>query len=132
MRLILRTLWRDIPAEENGFVNNIVQALSTAGPGETYKPALLNWMEERIGGMIREALPPHRRSVVDKTRLAHLLVMALDGYSIHNHINPRGVADNATIDAMAELLLGASRRPRGRNGRGDAVRNSRRVVEKPV
>jgi AcrR family transcriptional regulator len=132
LRLILRTLWRDIPAEENGFVNNIVQALSTAGPGETYKPALLNWMEERIGGMIREALPPHRRSVVDKTRLAHLLVMALDGYSIHNHINPRGVADNATIEAMAELLLGASRRPRGRNGRGDAVRNSRRVVEKPV
>jgi AcrR family transcriptional regulator len=132
LRLILRTLWRDIPAEENGFVNNIVQALSTAGPGETYKPALLNWMEERIGGMIREALPPHRRSVVDKTRLAHLLVMALDGYSIHNHINPRGVADNATIEAMAELRLGASRRPRGRNGRGDAVRNSRRVVEKPV
>ena len=58
--------------------------------------------------MIREALPRPRRSVVDKTRLAHLLVMALDGYSIHNHINPRGVADNATIDAMADLLLGAS------------------------
>jgi AcrR family transcriptional regulator len=132
LRLILRTLWRDIPAEENGFVNNIVQALSTAAPWETYKPALLNWMEERIGGMIREALPPPRRSVVDKTRLAHLLVMALDGYSIHNHINPRGVADNATIDAMADLLLGASPRPRGRNGRGNAVRNSRRVVEKPV
>ena len=34
------------------------------------------------------------------------MVMALDGYSIHNHINPRGVADDATIDAMANLLLG--------------------------
>ncbi len=126
LRLILRTLWRDIPAEENGFVNNIVQALSTAGPGETYKPALLNWMAERIAAMIREALPPARRSVVDKTRLAHLLVMALDGYSIHKHINPRGAADDATIDAMAKLLLGVAPRPRRR---GNGVRNGQRVVE---
>ena len=72
LRLILRTLWRDIPAEENGFVNNIVQALSTAGPGETYKPALLNYMEERIGAMIREALPSARRNVVNKARLCAL------------------------------------------------------------
>ena len=121
VRLILRTLWRDIPAEENGFVNNIVQALSTAGPGETYKPALLNYMEERIGAMIREALPAARRSVVDKTRLAHLLVMALDGFSIHNHINPGGAADNATINAMASFLLGATGQPHPRNrGRTEA------------
>ena len=130
LRLILRTLWRDIPAEENGFVNNIVQALSTAGPGETYKPALLNYMEERIGAMIRESLPSARRSVVDKTRLAHLLVMALDGYSIHNHINKGGAADNATINAMASFLLGATREPhprkRGRTEAGD----NQRFVEK--
>ena len=106
LRLVLRTLWKEIPAEENGFVNNIVQALSTAARGEKYQPVLLNWMEEQISAMIREALPPARRAVVDGARLAHLMVMALDGYSIHNHINPRGVADDATIDAMASLLLG--------------------------
>jgi AcrR family transcriptional regulator len=106
LRLVLRTLWKEIPAEQNGFVNNIVQALSTAARGEQYQPILLNWMEERISAMIREALPPGRRAVVDEARLAHLMVMALDGYSIHNHINPRGVADDATIDAMANLLLG--------------------------
>jgi AcrR family transcriptional regulator len=106
LRLVLRTLWKEIPAEQNGFVNNIVQALSTASRGEKYQPVLLNWMEERINAMIREALPPARRAVVDEGRLAHLMVMALDGYSIHNHINPRGVADDATIDAMANLLLG--------------------------
>jgi AcrR family transcriptional regulator len=130
VRLILRTLWRDIPAEENGFVNNIVQALSTAGPGETYKPALLNYMEERIGAMIREALPAARRSVVDKTRLAHLLVMALDGFSIHNHINPGGAADNATINVMASFLLGATGQihPRDR-GRTEAD-DDQRFVEK--
>jgi len=106
LRLVLHTLWKEIPAEESGFVNNIVQALSTAAPGERYKPGLLNWMEERISAMIREALPPERRAMVDEARLAHLMVMALDGYSIHNHVNPRGVAVDATIDVVANLLLG--------------------------
>lgn len=114
LRLVLRTLWKEIPAEENGFVNNIVQALSTAGRGEKYKPALLHWMEERIGGMIRDALPPARQKVIDEARIAHMMVMALDGYSIHNHINPRGVADEATVDAMAKLLLGAAKTRRRR------------------
>ena len=121
LRLVLRTLWKEIPAEENGFVNNIVQALSTAGAGEKYKPALLNWMEERISTMVREALPAARHAMVDDTRLAHLMVMALDGYSIHNHINPRGVADDVTIEAFANLLVGNPRRraarPRGRRAR---------------
>lgn len=116
LRLVLHTLWKEIPAEESGFVNNIVQALSTAGAGEKYKPALLHWMEERISAMIRESLPPARRPIVDDARLAHLMVMALDGYSIHNHINPRGAADDATIDAMAHLLLGKPRRPRRGSG----------------
>ena len=106
LRLLLRTLWKEIPAEENGFINNIVQALSTAGAHDKYNPSLLDWMEERINAMIFETLPPARRRVVYEARLAHMLVMALDGYAIHNHINPRGVADEQTIDAMARLLLG--------------------------
>jgi AcrR family transcriptional regulator len=115
LRLVLRTLWRDIPAEQNGFVNNIMQALSTAGPREKYNPSLLHWMEERISTMMFAALPPARRRVVYEARLAHVLVMALDGYSIHNHINPPGAADDATIDAMARLLLGTS--PLRRSGK---------------
>jgi len=83
-------------------------------------------------GMIRDVLPPQRRGVIDKTRLAHLLVMALDGYSIHNHINPRGVADNATIDAMAELLLGTVRQPRPRHTKGNGLRAGQRLSEKSL
>ena len=89
-------------------------------------------MEERIGVMIREALPPQRRRAVDKTRLAHLLVMALDGYSIHNHINPSGTADNATIDAMAELLLGPARQPRPRRTKGNGLRTGQPLPEKSL
>jgi AcrR family transcriptional regulator len=106
LRLILRALWKEIPAEENGFVNNIVQALSSVAKGEEYKTELLDWMENQLSDMVRKTLPRARRSVIDKARIAHLLVMALDGYSIHTRVNPRGVADDATIDAMAKLLLG--------------------------
>jgi hypothetical protein len=56
--------------------------------------------------------------------------MALDGYSIHNHINPRGVADNATIDAMAELRLGTAPQPRRTKGNG--LRAGQRLAEKSL
>ena len=106
LRMLLRTLWREIPAEENAFVNNIMQALSMATGNDGYEPTLLRWMEERIAGMVRDALPAPRRAELGRARLGHLLVMALDGYAIHTHINPRGSADEATIDAVAAMLLG--------------------------
>jgi AcrR family transcriptional regulator len=108
IRLILRALWKDIPAEENGFVNNIVQAISTVAEGEQYRSELLDWVERKIGRMIRDALPPSRRRIVDRVRIAHVLMMALDGYSIHYHINPRGAADEDMIKHMAKLLIGRS------------------------
>ena len=106
IRVIVRTLWRDIPAEENGFVHNIVQALVTAEAKATYNPSLLQWMEERINAMLVAALPRGRREIVEASGLARMLIMALDGYAIHHHINARAVADHRTIDAMAELLFG--------------------------
>jgi AcrR family transcriptional regulator len=109
LRLLLRVLWKEIPAEENGFLNNIVQALSTVERGDRYDTTLLEWMVRKIGDMVLAALPPGRGRIVDKTRIAHVLVMALDGYSIHKHINPRRVADEATIDMIARLLVGSAR-----------------------
>jgi AcrR family transcriptional regulator len=109
LRLLLRALWKEIPAEENGFLNNIVQALSTAESGQRYKTTLLKWMEQKIGDMLGATLPPRRALIVDEARMAHVLVMALDGYSIHKHVNPRGTADEATIDMIARLLLGPRR-----------------------
>jgi AcrR family transcriptional regulator len=111
LRLILRVLWRDIPAEKNGFVNNIVQAISTVAEGEQYRSALLDWVEQKIGKMLGDMLPASRRRIVDNARIAHVLMMALDGYSIHYHINPRGAADEATIEQVAKLLLGDAQQP---------------------
>ena len=107
LRRLLTALWRDIPAEENGFLNNIMQAISASGPREGYRSTLVRWLERRITGMIHDALPAARRARIAKTRLAHVLVMAFDGFAIDYHLHPRrpGI-DDRTIDVVTEMLLG--------------------------
>ena len=112
LRLLLKTLWRDLPAEKHGFVNNIMQAISSATPADRYKPALLKWMEEHLERMLQSALPAPRRRALAQARLAHLLVMAFDGFIIHHHVNPRAPLGDATIDTVCAMLLGrALQRP---------------------
>jgi len=107
LRLLVTTLWRDLPAEKNGFVNNIMQAISSATPRDRYKPHLLRWMEAQLERMLAEALPPPRRRRLGRARLAHLLVMAFNGYIIYHHINPKAPLDDATAEAVCDMLLGA-------------------------
>ena len=106
LRMLLKTLWRDLPAEKNGFVNNIMQAISSATPGDRYRPTLLKWMEEHLDRMLQSALPPARRRRFVGVRLAHLLVMAFDGFIIYHHIEPGEPLDRATLDAVCSMLLG--------------------------
>src|SRR5688572_32193538 len=106
LRLLLATLWRDMPAEKHGFVNNIMQAISSATSRDRYRPTLLKWMEEHLERMLRDALPSRRRKQLGKARLAHLLVMAFNGYIIYHHINPKAPVDDATVDAVCAMLLG--------------------------
>jgi AcrR family transcriptional regulator len=106
LRLLLTTLWRDMPAEKHGFVNNIMQAISSATARDRYRPTLLRWMEQHLERMLREALPPARRRRLKGARLAHLLVMAFNGYIIYHHINPHAPLDAATVDAVCAMLLG--------------------------
>ncbi len=106
LRTLFRTYWREIPAENSGFANNIIQAISTAEPDDLYRPALLRWMEAQLRDMVIEALPVKRRYLVQKTSFAHLMVMAFDGFILYHHIDPARSCDDATIDLMCSLLLG--------------------------
>lgn len=107
LRTLIRALWRDIPSEENGFINNIMQAASSASPRDQYRPTLLLWLEERITALLESALSPERLAALRGSRIAQVLIMALDGYAIHYHLRPteRNVED-ATIEAMVDLILG--------------------------
>ena len=122
LRRLLVALWREIPAEENGFLNNIMQAISSAGPAEGYRSTLVRWLEKRITAMIEDALPPARRARIAGVRLAHVLVMAFDGCAIDFHLHRRARIDDRTIDFMTEALLG------GQAGRATAERAAARRV----
>jgi hypothetical protein len=44
-----------------------------------------------------------------KAGLAHVIIMAFDGFAIHRHLHPReNPIDNVTIDAVAGMLTGDS------------------------
>jgi AcrR family transcriptional regulator len=107
VRRLLAALWRDIPAEENGFLNNIMQAISSAKPSEGYRSTLVRWLEKRVAAMLLDALPPRRRAQFKQARIEHVLIMAFDGFAIHRHLHPKGEAiDDRTVNAVAEMLLG--------------------------
>src|SRR6185295_15496488 len=52
LRRLLAALWREIPAEENGFLNNIMQAISVTDPSEGYRSTLVQWLEGRVAELV--------------------------------------------------------------------------------
>jgi AcrR family transcriptional regulator len=113
LRRIVETLWRDIPAEANGFANNIMQAISGAAPGEAYDPSLLRWCEARLATMLAESLPPARRGGVELTRHEDHRVLAYVGYAMKVHLGTGEGCDRSMIDLFCAMVLddaGARRR----------------------
>ena len=107
LKRLLEALWRDIPAEENGFLNNIMQAITLTDPEDGYRSTLVQWLEERIERVVMQALPPARRRRLKRARIAHVIVMAFDGFAIHRHLHPQeNPLGDATIAAVAGMLLG--------------------------
>ena len=107
LETVLYAIWRDIPREDNGFVNNLMQAISNLGPRDKYSRALLDDCETRISKMLRDCLPPDRAHLTDERNLfAHILFMAQDGFAINFRINGPPKRMDAMVAAMCDLLLG--------------------------
>jgi AcrR family transcriptional regulator len=107
LQIILTTLWRQMPSEDNGFMNSLMQALATTARREGYRPHLLRWIEERIEAMIMNCLPQQQRAQLARGAFAHLLMMAQDGFVLNRHLNPASVCSDETVDLVCDLLLGA-------------------------
>jgi AcrR family transcriptional regulator len=105
LRLIIRALWRDIPAAANGFANNLIQALSGVAPEAAYDPGLLLWCETSVAAMIRDALP-RRAAAVDIETLAHVMFMAFDGFAVNLHLQRGERCTDAAIELFCDFLLG--------------------------
>ena len=107
LETILYALWRDIPAEDNGFVNNLMQAISNLGPTDNYSRDLLDDCETRISRMIADCLPEDRSQLADDRNLfAHILFMAQDGFAISYKINGPSKRMDAMVATMCDMLLG--------------------------
>jgi AcrR family transcriptional regulator len=106
LRHLVAVIWRDIPAEENGFANNIIQAVSGASSEEEYDPSLLRMAEEFISRMLREMLPPDRLKVVDVRSMSHVILMAFDGFAMNVHVNRDASCGDDEIEMLCTLILG--------------------------
>jgi len=107
---VLHTLWCDLPAQDNAFANNFIQAIATTDPASGYRPELLRSALERVTAILLEALPDDRRDHATASRIANVAVMAYDGYVIGRHLNPRRDCDHGTINLFVDLLAGPARK----------------------
>jgi AcrR family transcriptional regulator len=105
---ILTALWADLPAADNGFAHNIMQALATVGPQEIYSRELLLTLEARLSAMIRPCLAEDRQHLLDNDALAHLAFMAFDGFVLNQKIRGTSRRMAQIVDITCTMLLGRS------------------------
>lgn len=108
VRRVLQAVLRDLPAENNGFANNVLQAISTRNADEQYSRALLLRSERRISNMLRSALPPERCWLLRQDGLSHLLFMAFDGFAVNYKLNGPSRRAAGIVDTLTKLLIGVA------------------------
>jgi AcrR family transcriptional regulator len=125
LRAILFALWRDIPQADNGFHNNLMQALATKKPEERYSRAHLHQMEARVASLIQPMLPSGRRNILDDNLFPHLAFMASDGFTIGHKLVGRSRRISRIVDMTCELLLSE---PARKSRSAPTARKSRRLT----
>jgi AcrR family transcriptional regulator len=113
IRHILQAIWIGIPSEDNGFANNLMQAVSTAGKDEKYRSDLLLRCESHLSELLKTALPESRASIVENGRLAHILLMAFDGFVVRHHLGALRSDMSQIVDIMGGLIAGTAPKTSG-------------------
>ena len=98
LRRIFSTLWRDIPSVDNGFANNLMQALSTTTLREGYSPTLRVAIEERLARLLDDCLP--NLGHVSSREIANIVFMAFDGYSLNFHLSGKATSLDQAADSI--------------------------------
>lgn len=106
LRTIFLGIWRDIPLADNGFNNNIVEALATFTPDDRYSKALLLESEKRVSDMIAGCVPPERARLFSDNKLAHMMFMGGDGFAINVKLGGPSPPVEHIADMMCTLILG--------------------------
>jgi AcrR family transcriptional regulator len=103
---IVQTIWVDLPAEDNGFANNLMQAVSTTDKDETFRSDVLSRAEAALSDLLRRALPDSRHDLIENHRLAHILLMAFDGFVVRHHVGGTRPDMQKIVDIMTLLIAG--------------------------
>lgn len=111
---LFRFLWRELPAERNGFANNMMQALATSSDSEGYSRELLAMCETRVARLLSACLDPAGMTPPQIRALSNLALMAFDGYAIGRHIDADPAEGERAAAVMTSLL---STLATDRNGR---------------
>jgi AcrR family transcriptional regulator len=123
LRSIFLGIWRDIPRADNGFNNNIIEALAAFSPDERYSKSLLLESEKRLSQMFADCVPPDRLSIIGDNKLAHLMFMGGDGFAINVKLGGPSPPVEGIADMMCTLVLGGDNQS-SENGGGKNVSSS--------
>ena len=105
MRTLLLGLWQDIPKENPGLANSLMEALATAEPGSGKQDRLIHDFEAQISRILATALPESRSHLAGRGLISNLIVMAYDGFVINRRIGDLRDLD-ALVDDMCLLIFG--------------------------
>jgi AcrR family transcriptional regulator len=125
---IIGTVWRDVPAAHNGFARNIMQALSEGPAKREYDPTMLRWLEAKLSRLLISCMPDDRKALLADGQVAHILMMAFDGFAINATVNPAAACNDATVRAVCELLLPS---PPDAKGAQPAGKKERKAPRRP-
>lgn len=104
LELILYTFWRDIPKEDNNFANNFMQALSSASSAEGYTRGPFIRTRKRVAAMLLIGKRPTLANRRKTRTIAHLLLMAFDGFVMNFRLNGAPKELDAMVTLTARML----------------------------
>ena len=110
LRSILLGIWRDMPTENIGLANSLMEALTSADPTQKKPAPLLRWTEERLVVMLKGTIPTDPRRPINYDLLSNLFLMAYDGFVINRRLND--IRDiEMLVDTMCDIILGPGEKP---------------------
>ena len=111
LKKLLVGLWHDFPAHNPGLANSLMEALSSNAAEDGKPNDLLKWTERQVTKCLAAILPEDKHDLLDGDDLAHVLMMAQDGFIINYRWGDiRGV--DALVNKIGRIIFGDSHRRR--------------------
>ena len=98
---LLNGMWRDIPADPDGYAVLLIEAFSALDAGDRYSLALLRDAEARLALALATILPEAWAGPV-----SHLAFMAFDGFTIGHRLGGAGPRQSVVVEMLCDLLVG--------------------------